>query len=368
MSCPQVLEEKGEAWRPGSQHPRQTTPLRRRFGGEGLAVDPARPLPTLPAGFAAETQTKKLKPRNPPNLEPVPVNLPSVLVRRSWSPCSWSVVSGAAMATSPFSPREVSCDSADTSRRSVREGPAKEKQQAELERRLDQRLLLEDKLTKAKQDLANQQKTAVATEPTEEKTSSEQAPCEPAEEKTGSQQAPYEPTEPADSPAQEPHRKEEVPDYSLKAAQRPCVEGLFCLHYGRHNCRKWLSSVWSYKQHLASKHGMPKNIAHEVAGGQWQQLEAAFGVWQKRERPETSPVPVNLQPRDSRRPNEPAFPPKGAELGPAQKQPRRDAETSSASLPSNPGDGEASSSSKDAGIELLRAMWSDVADRVLKRH
>ena len=125
----------------------------------------------------------------------------------------------------------------------------------------------------------------------------------------------------------------------IQPAQRASSDGLFCPLWGKSGCRKWLSSARAFKQHLCSKHDIPRDQAARVADGQWKNLPSRSEASQephRRNRPN-----VSLVPRDERNP----------------KVPR-----------SEPSEGsQASSSQQDAGIQLLRQMWADVADRVLKK-
>ena len=147
------------------------------------------------------------------------------------------------------------------------------------------------------------------------------------------------------------------PDARILEEQQPSRVGLYCRYYGVDNCRKYLGSSWGYKQHLACKHSFSKSFAESFVSKQWTQLEAHFGPVPPPEEDDRRPK-ASLRPaaetKDMRRPAEPARPPKA---------PRSSRASSEASAPSAPSQ---SSDANAAGIELLRAMWQDVATRVFK--
>ena len=144
------------------------------------------------------------------------------------------------------------------------------------------------------------------------------------------------------------------PDPGIVVEQEASTAGLYCRWYGVDGCRKYLSSSWAYKQHLACKHGFSKSFAETFVSKQWKELEDHLGPVPPPEQEEQRPK-ASLRPaaeRDMRRPAEPARPPK--------------APRSSSEAPSVPSAPSQSSDANAAGIELLRAMWQDVATRVFK--
>ena len=202
--------------------------------------------------------------------------------------------------------------------------------------------LLEDKLKNAKRDLEDQK-----------------ARDERATEK-----------EPSESSEKLSHISSQV-----MTDQDPCKEGLWCKLYGQQGCKKWISNRWAYKQHLQTKHKLGKGQATKLADDQWDQLEKELGPVPahesgqagRKKKKEDDEEPL----RDTRRPAEPRLPPKlhlkpreavqEAEMKPERgRQPK--VRKSEPSEPSQP----ASSSNENAGMQLLREMWRDVADRVLR--
>ena len=88
--------------------------------------------------------------------------------------------------------------------------------------------------------------------------------------------------------------------------QHPCDNGIWCCLYGEGGCKKWVQSVWAYKQHLCTKHMLSPKESSLLAEKQWKELEALVGKVPKppaRGRVELKPKP------DLRRPNVPAEPP-----------------------------------------------------------
>lgn len=153
-------------------------------------------------------------------------------------------------------------------------------------------------------------------------------------------------------------------DPQVMTDQDPCEQGLWCKLYNQDGCKKWIGNLWAYKQHLQTKHKLGKEQASALADAQWQQLEKELG-----------PVPAeqgkkqkgkgerkDVSPPDTRRPSEPSSPPSRAMLKPREaaerspKMPRADP----------PPEGASSSSSRDQGLRLLRDMYADLADKILK--
>ena len=144
----------------------------------------------------------------------------------------------------PIPVRETSVDSEDTSRRSQRGvdlpdracSVASEQEEEDKEKQA----LLEKKLEAAKEDLQKQKAGEGGKD-----------------DESGSE-----------------HLITHIPS-EIQPAQRASFDGLFCPLWGKSGCKKWLSSPWAFKQHLCSKHDIPRDQAARVADGQWKICPAA---------------------------------------------------------------------------------------------
>ena len=76
--------------------------------------------------------------------------------------------------------------------------------------------------------------------------------------------------------------------------QEPSTSGLYCRFWGEDGCRKYLSSMWAYKQHLACKHNFSKTAAESFVSKQWKQLEDELGPVPKPEAEATQRPKVSL--------------------------------------------------------------------------
>ena len=117
---------------------------------------------------------------------------------------------------------------------------------------------------------------------------------------------------------------------------------------------------------MQQKHWVSKAAAHNFVNAQWSQLESHFGSVPKEEA------------RDLRRPAEPELPPsrKLVRLHPAVKREKSEEKTSERKSPSPvpgkrkeempSGSGSGTDPARDQGHQLLRDLFRDLADRVLK--
>ena len=112
----------------------------------------------------------------------------------------------------------------------------------------------------------------------------------------------------------------------VRADQQPCSQGLWCAFYGRDSCRKWIGSRSAYSQHIQTKHSMEREASFKFAQSQWAQVEEGL----KKDRRQS-----DTRQRDLRKPAEPAGSP--GEVG------------------------------REAGLQLMRDLWNDLAERALAK-